>query len=155
MADLDLMDSEIENVELGNQTSRNIKEAAIKVLGKMKKSKQPWITQNVIDKCDERRKKKSERFDNSQKLEDYRQSNREVKRSVKAAKEDWLQQECEKIEIGIKTNNTKHAFQTLKSITKTTKSASACFEDKDGNVLTEKVAITKRWQEYCKDLYNY
>ena len=138
-----------------DQAPINIKEAAEKIIGKKKKTKKPWITQEVLKSCDDRRTKKQERFTSTQKLEEYRAANKKVNKITKEAKEEWFHQQCVEIENGIHTNNTKSVYGILKSLTKQSTRPASCIEDSEGNLVNEPGAINERWREYCQELYNY
>lgn len=138
-----------------DQAPINIKEAAEKIIGKKKKTKKPWITQEVLKSCDDRRTKKQERFTSTQKLEEYRAANKKVNKITKEAKEEWFHQQCVEIENGIHTNNTKSAYGILKSLTKQSTRPASYIEDSEGNLVNEPGAINERWREYCQELYNY
>ena len=52
-------------------------------------------------------------------------------------------------------NNTAAAFKTIKDLTRSKATRTTVIEDKNGNLLTEKAAISNRWKEYCEEPYNY
>ncbi|XP_071479659.1 uncharacterized protein [Diadema antillarum] len=80
--------------------------------------------------------------------------NREVGKKMKAAKENWIEAQCKVIDKGLTAGNIKEAYNTLKTLTKTSQPKSPVIDDKDGNLLTNSEEILKRWTEYCSDLYN-
>ena len=45
--------------------------------------------------------------------------NREVRKKMKAAKEDWTKEQCKNIEKGVMSEHSKEAYNTLKVLTKT------------------------------------
>ena len=45
--------------------------------------------------------------------------NREVRKKMKAAKCEWIEEQCKNIEKGMMSGNSKHAYNTLKALTKT------------------------------------
>ena len=45
--------------------------------------------------------------------------NREVRKKMKAAKDEWTEEQCKNIEKGIMSGNSKEAYNTLKALTKT------------------------------------
>ena len=81
--------------------------------------------------------------------------NREVRKKMKAAKDEWTEEQCKNIEKGIMSRNSKEAYNTLKALTKTQQYKSAVIEDSRGNILTESIAVLNWWTEYCSGLYNY
>ena len=46
-------------------------------------------------------------------------------------------------------------YATLKTLTKTQQHTATIIEDGDGALLTEITAVTRRWTEYCQELYNF
>ena len=82
----------------------------------------------------------------------YRKVNREVKKKMKAAKKEWLEEQCKNIEKEMMSGNSKEAYNTLKALTKTQQHKSAVIEDSSGNILTESTAVLNRWTEYFSDL---
>ena len=62
--------------------------------------------------------------------------NREIKKKMKAAKEDWIEERCKNIEKGMMSGNSKEAYNTLKALTKTQHHKAAITEDDSGNILT-------------------
>ena len=52
-------------------------------------------------------------------------------------------------------HNTEAAFKTIKDLTRSNATRTTVIEDKNGNLITEKAAISNRWKEYCEELCNY
>ena len=74
--------------------AESITSTAQQVLGKYRKKIQSWITDDILDLCDKRRELKAMK-NNSDKLKDeYRKVHNLIRRSMKKAKEDWLEQQC-------------------------------------------------------------
>ena len=48
----------------------------------------------------------------------YRKVNREVRRKIKAAKEEWFEDQCKNTDKGMLSANSKKAYNTLKALTK-------------------------------------
>jgi len=128
---------------------------AEEILGKAKKKKQPWITDDILELCDKRREMKKNKHANTDAADLYRQANNQVKKAMNKAKENWIEMQCTNIEEGIGKGNSKTAFQTLKKLTKNEQHKSSVIEDSNGNLLTESSAVLNRWTEYCTELYNY
>ena len=76
-------------------------------------------------------------------------------KKMKAAKEEWIEEQCKKIEKGMVSRNSKKAHGTLKALTKTQQRKSAVIEDSSGKVLTDNTAVLNQWTEHCSGLYNY
>ena len=67
--------------------------------------------------------------------------NREVREKLKAAKEEWIEEQCKNIEKGMMSGNNKEAYNALKALTKTKQHKSAVIEDCIGNILIESTAV--------------
>jgi hypothetical protein len=127
-------------------------ETAEQTLGKARKKIKPWMTDEILSLCDERRRLKPLRKSQEHK-EEYREMNRRVKLKLKEAKENWIEAECAIIDDCIQRNCTKQAYDLVKKLTgKETKKA-IMIADKAGNNLTEEDKILGRWTEYCSELY--
>ena len=60
------------------------------------KPKKPWITEEMINKMDVRRKWKNESNEEGKKR--YRELNNELRREAAKAKETWWSRECKELE---------------------------------------------------------
>ena len=132
-----------------------VEETATEVLGKLRKKNKPWITDEILDLCDERRELKSKRFENKENKACYSEINRKIRKEMTKAEEQWLIEQCETVEKEFNRGNSKEAYSTIKKITKVEQPRTSVIEDKEGNVLTESSAVLNRWTEYCKELYNH
>ena len=74
---------------------------------------------------------------------------------MKEAKQKWIDDQCDEIEHSIATNNGKKAYQPVKTTTKQQQVKVNNIQDKDGKCLTEVEDKTKRWTEYCSELYTF
>ena len=74
---------------------------------------------------------------------------------MKAAKEEWIQEQYKNIEKEMMKQNRKEANNTLTALTKTQQHKSAVIENSSGGILTESTAVPNRWTEYCSGLHNY
>ena len=129
-------------------------ETASDILGKHRKKKQPWVTDEMLELCDKRRDlKKRKHTANGE--EAYREINKKIRKGMKDAKEDWVQKQCTAVEENLKRNNSKKAYQTVKELTQQRQSRISTIQDKEGNCLTEEKDILNRWTEYCTELYNH
>ena len=73
---------------------------------------------------------------------------------MKAAKEEWIEEQCKNIEKEMMSGSSKEAYNTLKAVTKTQQYKSPVIEDGSGNNLTESTAALNQWTEYCSGLHN-
>ena len=132
-----------------------VTETASKILGKHRTVKKPWVTADILDLCDKRRELKKSKFE-TEGAKQYRAANQEVKKSMKKAKETWIEEQCKGIEGNLQKNNSKKAYQLVKDLTSSKQGGrTTTIQDKVGNCLTEEKDILARWTEYCSDLYNH
>ncbi|XP_068691590.1 uncharacterized protein [Montipora foliosa] len=81
--------------------------------------------------------------------------NKLVKKEMVKAKEKWIQEQCEDIETNLMKNNSKKAYDTVKTLTKSKQSKVNTIKDKKGETIIERSKILERWTEYCSELYIY
>ena len=74
---------------------------------------------------------------------------------MKEATQKWIGDQCEEIEHSIATNNTKNAFQLVKTLNKQQQCRVNNIQYKDGKCLAEGEDKTKRWTEYFSELYTF
>ena len=130
-------------------------ETATEILGKDRKKNKPWVTDDILDLCDLRRTFKKTKKDDPEAAKQHTLVNKNIRKRMREAKEKWITEQCESIDAGIRQGNSKAAYATLKKLTKTQQPTATIIKDKDGSLLTEKAAVTKRWTEYCQELYNF
>ena len=132
--------------------NKTLIDTATEILGKHREKKKNWITEELMDMCDLRRELKKTKFLSGS---SYKQVNTKIKREMKKAKENWINQKC--IDIGdcLTRNNTKRAYQIVKDLTKPKDNAAVNIQDKHGKCITDKMDVRKRWTEYCSELYSH
>ena len=142
-APLLVLDTDVE--ELTEKLTSAVTETAQEVLGKPRPTKKPWVTADILEKCDRRREMKSGRNESEEKMKEYRDINRDIKHSMSRAKENWVEGKCRDIEHDLTCNNTKKAYQTVKELSSSKQNRSSVIQDKQGNSLTEGGEILGRW----------
>ena len=152
-AALTLLDDDINN--LTNNFNEAIHEVAEEVLGRQRKKRQPWVTNEILDLCDKKRDLKKTKHSSPEDATQYRKINSKVRAKMKDAKEEWINRQCKEIEEGMHHKNSKKAYETLRTLTKTQQNKSSVIEDNSGSLLTENAAVLKRWTQYCNELYNH
>ena len=134
--------------------STAITATATELLGKHRPKKKKWITDDILDMCDRRRKLKSRKHD-AEGARRYNETNRKIKKAMEKAKENWIEEQCQEIDSNLTQNNSKKAYQIVKDLTTTKKGRANTIQDKSGKSLTEEQEILCRWTEYCSELYNH
>ena len=113
---------------------------------KPKKEHKKWMTQEILDKMETRRKAKDDHIK-------YKLIDKEINKMCNNAKEIWLNDQCEEIERK-KTTDSKYMHNKIKDIAgQKSSSQSKCIKSKDGEILMNKTDILKRWAEYIEDLF--
>ena len=74
---------------------------------------------------------------------------------MKKAKENWIGEQCSKIEENQRKNNRKRAYELVKDLTTVKQGKATTVQDHSGKCLTEEQQILNRWTEYCSELHNY
>jgi len=131
-----------------------VTDAAKEILGKHRKVKKPWVTTDILDLCDKRRELKKMKCQTAR-ARQYKEVNQEIKKSMKKAKENWIEEQCCDIEDNLKKNNSKKAYQLVRELTKPKQGRVSTIQDKSGKSLTEEKDILHRWTEYCSELFNH
>ena len=118
---------------------------------KMNDKKKIWKTEKILVKMSERRK-----FKNSKDIEKYDRLNREIIHEYRAAKTQYLEDQCKIIEDLEKTHKSKELHDRINKVTNSKKQnrGSGNVKDKDGNILFDQDLIASRWVEYISDLYD-
>ena len=128
-------------------------ETAKEILGRKRAIKKPWVSANILELCDERRKLKSVKS-TTEGAPKYRAINKKIRKDMKKAKEEWIEQQCSDIDENLQMNNSKKAYKIVKDLTSTKQSRVSTIQDKSAKCITEEHEILKRWTEYCSELYN-
>ena len=66
--------------------------------------------------CGKRRELRATNHTSDEARHEYQQVNREVRKQMKARKEEWIEEQCEVIERDIDKGNSKEAYNTLKTL---------------------------------------
>ena len=81
--------------------------------------------------------------------------NKNIKRCMKKAKENWTGEQGSQIDENITKNNSKRAYELVEDLTIVKEWKATTVQDCSGNCLTEKLQIQNRWTECCSELYNH
>ena len=126
-----LMDiEEKEPEELAQETKKIYNETAAKHLKKTPRKKQPWISEETLNKIEQRKQTKIKCGLNSAV---YKTIAKEVKQLCKRDKKDYLIGKCEKIEQHMKSHRSREMYEEINSLTKTTQPRLGVIKDENGN----------------------
>ena len=112
-----------------------------------KKGKQRWMTDDILEKMEIRKRAKN--------TPDYKIYHKEIQKACKLEKEKWVNEKCEEIEENLRVNGTKKMHANIKELVgdKKGNAGSSCIKDKGGKMLFEKDQVLQRWSEYIGDLF--
>ena len=158
LAPLLLLDQEPQ--ELCDKFTNIVGETAEEKLGRARKTKRPWITPEVLDRCDRRKEKKKKTKLGDQELAEWRIANRECRKELIEANNQWIKDQSEETEQNLSRHNSKKAFEIVKKLTgaqgdETKKKQASVIEDRNGTLLTKVEDVISRWKDYCEEPYNY
>lgn len=130
------------------------------VLGERKAEQKEWISQRSLKLIKERKAKKEiinaskTRHSKEKALEEYRTTAKEVKRSLKKDKEEFINRLSEKAEKAANGGHMKILYQTTKMITGKYGRSEIAVKDKDEKAIFGKEAQGNRWVEHFSELLN-
>lgn len=124
---------------------------ADKTFGKDKtKRKQKWITQEILNLMEERKKYKL-RTDDEGKSK-YKKLRRDVQKLCRQKREEYINRECQEAEQ-LEIVNSAKFHKKIKELTNTKRNLTYSLFDTGGNEIFDSTLILKRWKEYCEELY--
>ena len=136
------------------------KEVAEAVLGRPRKKRKPWISEeswNIVEQRERLHKKildtHSERI-KKQLKDKHAEKNKEVKRSIKADKRKWLENIATEAEDAARKQHMRTLYGLTKTLCNERQRRSTAVFDKEGNLISGKDAIKSRWTEHFKDVFN-
>ena len=149
---------EIENnwAELRQQVS----EAALETLGTMKRHHQDWFDENddeiealLNDKYVAHKIWLTDKTCSS-KHNNFKQARSKLQRRLREMKDDWWKKKAEEIQMYADTKNTKMFYSSLKEVYGPRQVSTAPIKDIEGELLTDKQDIDKRFAEHFEQLLN-
>jgi hypothetical protein len=122
---------------------------------KARTAKKPWITKEMLDKMDERRKWKNTNTSYGKK--EYSRLNNELRRETDKARNQWWNDKCDELAEYDRRGRSDLLYQEVGKLTRTTKKAGTkniAINDKSGELKTEMSEVKERWKEYVEELYD-
>ena len=115
---------------------------------KERRSKNKWMTQEILSMMTDRQKIKN------RDSQEYRDADKLIKKKCREAKETWLDRECKEIEDQFGVSH--KLYQKFNEISgrRLGCSGSGCINAKDGTMLVEKNDIKNRWIECIGELFH-
>nr|KAG5700998.1 hypothetical protein BaRGS_022709 [Batillaria attramentaria] len=130
------------------------------VLGKRKTQHKEWISADTIQKLEVRKKKKTAlntsrtRRAKAKAQEEYTAADREVKRSTRKDKRDYIDNLANQAEEAALQGNLKDLYQVTKKLAGKFQQTDKPVNDKNGHPLTTTEEQLKRWAEHFRELLN-
>jgi len=87
-------------------------------------------------------------------LDIYRQKRVEAYRTCRRKKKEWMEKKIKELNGINRKKDTRKFYKDVRILAKPPIATTLVCKDKDGNILSEKVQILERWQEYFKELLN-
>jgi hypothetical protein len=130
-----------------------IKSAAETTIPAKKISRKPWISEETLKLADEKRRLKQIQHTTTQYAQRYKEMCKNVKKSARQDKENWIDEQCEEVEKGLKIGNTRQAYSLIKMLGKKFVPRLNVIRNKEGTILQSKEEVKHRWTQYCSSLY--
>ena len=130
------------------------------VLGKKKTQHKEWISADTIHKLETRRERKTvlnysrNKAAKARAQEEYMAVDREVKRSIKKDKRDYIDDLARQAETAARQRNMRDLYLVTKKMTGKYQQTDKPVMDKNGNPLTTTNEQLKRWAENFRELLN-
>ena len=107
-----------------------------RIIDKYRKKKKPWIKNDILVICNERRYLKAVKNKNNIELiSKYRKVNNQIRKDMKTVKAQCIQMQCKSINEDITyERHNKREYETIKSLTKTPARITSIIEDKNGYI---------------------
>ena len=115
-------------------------------------AKKPWITEEMLEKMEERRKWKHQATEYARK--EYKRLNNELRRTTDKAKETWWTEQCNELDELQKQGRYDILYNRVKDLTKKKGKSSTTVKDKNGELLSSPDDVRERWREYIEELYD-
>ena len=130
------------------------------VLGKKATQHKEWISADIIQKLEARKKRKTDLNTSRTKAAkakaqtEYRTADGEVKRSIRKDKRDYIENLASQAEEAAGQGNLKDPYLVTKKLSCKFQHTDKPVKDKDGNPQTTTKEQLKRWAEHFRELLN-
>ena len=149
-----------ENVPITNNERWNLLKDAIKESGEeciryvKRKAKKEWVTNEMMEKMDERRKWKAVNTEVGK--QQYRRLNNELRRETDRTREKWLDEQCKEMEELERMGRSDLVYERGREIRGEQRNSWKVWEveGRNGQNLTRPADIRERFIEYVEELYN-
>ena len=128
------------------------------MLGCRQRQHKPWISDDTIKKIEERRETKHKviqartRAKKQRLRQEYSECDKEVKRSAKNDKRDFVEELATQAQKAAEKNDTKALYNITKQLGGRKTNSNRPVEGKDGHVLSKPAEQLDRWREHFSEL---
>jgi len=157
----DLHDDDTTTVETQWQDIKEtITDTCKEVVGLKKHQQKEWISAQTLRKIEARKHKKSAMNNSRTRLkktlarEEYTRANREVKKSIKADKRNFIDNMAEEAESAANSGNMKQLYDTTRKLAGKYGKPERPVKDKTGATILDKEQQLNRWAEHFEELLN-
>ena len=84
--------------------------------------------------------------------EEYKEKNREVKKSIREDKRRWMSEKAERAQNAAENGRQKELYSIVKQLTRQNTKQAAAVKNKNGKLLKNKEARLERWKEHFQDV---
>ena len=138
--------------KLVTDSSKIISKVAMSALGTKKGDKKPWITNEIILLCAEKRKHNN-RSDRESR-DRYKQLKRAVEKATRRAHRTYIKDKCEQCEADFKRGDSYFMYKRVRELTSKKSLSSCTLLDKNGSQIQSTEGIRSRWMEHFKEKLN-
>ncbi|XP_054281242.1 uncharacterized protein LOC128998911 [Macrosteles quadrilineatus] len=151
-------DSDITVQERWEHIKKSVNEVSEEVLGfqRNKRNNKPWFNEDCHRLIENRLKAKKAMLTNKNEItkQQYKETNREVNKLLRAAKRKFVNEQTEKAEKDSNKNNTRDFFRFVRFFKQGYKAKTVGVKDNDGNIICNKAEALNIWKCYFEDLLN-
>jgi hypothetical protein len=137
-----------------NNSKKCLLYATSDCVGKVeKRTRKPWITQELISKMDEQRKLKC--VNNEEGRKNYKRLNNVLRRTTDKAKLEYLESKCDEIMELQRTGRYDLMYRKAKELYRKENNGirTLGIEDSQGNMIVDQKQVLKIWEVYAEELY--
>uniref|UniRef100_H3B0L2 Reverse transcriptase domain-containing protein n=1 Tax=Latimeria chalumnae TaxID=7897 RepID=H3B0L2_LATCH len=146
-----LVKEEMNAEETWNSIKNGIMRATEQVLGyKAKMKKLRWMTDEVLQLSNKRRKLKENKKEDASLRAEYNRLTREIKQKAKRDGNNWISEQCKEAEEYVKRNATQGLYRKIRELSGTLEFKMSAVKDKSRQIIEDE----QGWKEYFEELYN-
>ncbi|XP_078603943.1 uncharacterized protein LOC144877771 [Branchiostoma floridae x Branchiostoma japonicum] len=130
------------------------------VLGKVKRERKEWMSDDTWEKVEERRKLKANidncrtRNQKANAMKQYNSADRKVKKSCRRDKRKWFSDKAAEAEEAASKQDMRTLYKITKTLSGKRRQINKPVQGKDGQLLATKEQQMDRWREHFKEILN-